>query len=78
MGGNSNLLSGTVEHSGNNNLTEESLLALMKTVRDPLYVNLNHLVVSAEGLDRMVRLCADDAEFRNRVLAEFPQLEGVL
>jgi hypothetical protein len=73
------LLKNTVEHPGDNDLTEESLLGLMKAVRAaPLSMMPTQLVISEEGIERMKLLCADDPEFRKRVLAEFPQFEGIL
>jgi hypothetical protein len=59
-------------------LDEQSLLELRKAIRSPLVIKPSQLVVSQEGLDRMKRLCADDPEFRKRVIAEFPQMEGIV
>jgi hypothetical protein len=62
-----------------NDLNEESLLSLLATVREELIsVRPPQLVTSEEALERVKALCADDPEFRKRVLAEFPQFEGVL
>jgi hypothetical protein len=58
--------------------TEESLVELMSAIRAPMHFKPSQLVVTEEGLERMKTLCADDPEFRKRVLAEFPQFEGVL
>lgn len=60
-------------------LNESSLLELMRQIKSPQFsARPSQLVVSQEGLDRMKKLCADDPEFRKRVLAEFPQMEGVV
>jgi hypothetical protein len=62
-----------------NDLTEASLLTLLDSIRgEQLYARPAFVVVSQEGLDNMRALCADDAKFRKRVLAEFPQLEGTI
>lgn len=59
-------------------LNEKSLMGLLEAIRAPMFIKPSQLVVSQEGIDRMKQLCADDPEFRKRVLAEFPQFEGVL
>ena len=59
-------------------LNEKSLLELRNAMRAPLTAKPAQLVVSEEGIERMNRLCADDFEFRKRVIAEFPQLEGIV
>lgn len=60
-------------------LNEKSLLELRDAIRAPhMSLKPTHLVVSQEGLDRVKALCADDQEYRKRVLAEFPQLEGMV
>lgn len=60
-------------------LTEESMIELLGAIRSPLLTaKPRQLIVSAEGLEHMKALCAEDPEFRKRVLAEFPQLEGVI
>jgi hypothetical protein len=60
-------------------LSEESLLELMTAIRaQPFSFKPSQIVVSEEGLAHMKALCAADPEYRKRVLAEFPQLEGVL
>jgi len=59
-------------------LDEESLSELLSEIRAPLYMKPSQLIVSEEGIERMKELCAQDAEFRKRVLAEFPQFEGIL
>ena len=59
-------------------LNEKSLSELLGVIREPLAFTPSRLVVSPEGLDRMKVLCADDPEFRKRVIAEFPQLDGVI
>ena len=65
--------------SNGNDLTEASLLTLLDSIGgEHLYARPAFVVVSQEGLDHMRNLCADDAEFRKRVLAEFPQLEGTI
>jgi hypothetical protein len=61
-----------------NDLTEKSLRGLLDHIRSDVSLKPSHLVVSQEGLDRMKALCADDPAFRERVLAEFPQMEGIL
>lgn len=59
-------------------LNEKSLLDLMEALSKPYKLTATHLVVTQEGLDHVKALCADDPEYRKRVLAEFPQLEGIL
>lgn len=62
-----------------NDLTETSLLDLLVAIRNPgMSTTPTLLVVSQEGIDRMKSLCDDDPEFRKRVLAEFPQMAGLL
>lgn len=60
-------------------LNENSLEELLTAIRSPVFAfRPSQLVVSEEGLERMKAICADDPEFRKRILAEFPQLEGVV
>ena len=59
-------------------LNEDSLRQLRKAIREHTILRPTQIMVSEEGLSRMKALCADDPEFRKRVLAEFPHLEGVL
>jgi hypothetical protein len=61
-----------------NDLNENSLLELRNVLHAPLTMKPSQLVVSVEGIERMKSLCANDPEFRKRVLAEFPQFEGIL
>jgi hypothetical protein len=59
-------------------ISEKSLLGLLDHIRSDVSVRPSHLVVCQEGLDRMKALCEADPAFRKRVLAEFPQMEGIL
>jgi hypothetical protein len=59
-------------------LTEESLSELMKAIRAEWVIKPIQLVVTQEGIARMRALCADDPEFKKRVIAEFPQVEALL
>ena len=59
-------------------LNEQSLIELLEAIRAPMFAKPSQLVVSQEGIDRMKQLCAENPEFRKRVLAEFPQFEGIL
>ncbi len=60
-------------------LTEASLLEFRKALRaEPISFKPSQLIVFQEGLDHMKALCAADPEYRKRVLAEFPQFEGIL
>jgi hypothetical protein len=78
MSKSTHLLRGTIQHPGDNNLTEKSLLEFMETIRQPYKLTTPHLVVTQEGIDNVKALCAEDPEYRKRVLAEFPQLEGII
>jgi hypothetical protein len=60
-------------------LNEKSLLELREALRGPnMAFKPSRIVVSQEGLDRVKALCAADPEYRKRVLAEFPQLDGII
>jgi|HubBroStandDraft_2_1064218.scaffolds.fasta_scaffold236363_1 hypothetical protein len=59
-------------------LTEESLMELLSAIRAPMHLKPSQLIVTEEGIERMRGLCDDDPEFRKRVLAEFPQMEGIV
>jgi hypothetical protein len=59
-------------------LTEESFTDLMSLISEPMSLRPSQLIVSQEGIDRMKFLCSENAEFRKRVLDEFPQLDGIV
>jgi hypothetical protein len=59
-------------------LTEDSFADLLSAIRAPMYLKPSQLIVTEEGIERVKSLCADDPEFRKRVLAEFPQFGDIL